>query len=281
MSNPPSNDQWGQQGGWDPNQTGQGYGQQQGSWDPNQTGQGYGQQQGSWNPSQTGQGYGQQGYAPQQQWQGGGGQPPQGQKKSKLPLIIGVGVVVIALIAVAIWGFTRDDDKADETTSATTSQQSNDPTETSEEPTTTEEPTTSEAPTETEEPTTSGQNTGGGGVDDPGKWTSTSYSQVKPVAEFGDGWRTMSTPASTSIMLMYLNDQGQTLIVMVVPVSGESRRRIMQDPIVSGDAVCATSSSGTGAECVIELADGSARFTTRQTPEEAGKTATEFMKAAT
>ncbi|MFJ6132549.1 DUF2510 domain-containing protein [Janibacter terrae] len=206
---------YGQQGGYD--QSGaygqQGYGQQ-----------GYGQQgygqQGGYDQSNP---YGQQGYGQQPQ-QGYGQAPyatgqPSGSGKSKLPLIIGLGVVGLLLIgALGFLGIklvSGGDDEPVATPTTPTSTQPTDPSTSTDSPTTTD--------TTTSDPTTSSPTTDDG----PGKDV---IGQKGKAAEWeqkykGSGKGYIAVPPGDGAGLVeftYTGDKYQTLTVKGVDGQGKS-----------------------------------------------------------
>lgn len=265
------------------------YGQQQ--YGSGQQQYGAGQQYGQQQPyGQSQQPYGQQGQGSSQPQGFGGGEPP---KKSNTPLLIGVGVLALALVAGLVWFLTRPDEQAGPTSNPSTTQQATSTDPKSSEPETSE-PETTEQSTEPEstEPETSEQSTepettkqNGNVPDDPGAWKTQPATGLKPPSTF-DGWTQLGSNTTSSAFVMYMKGSGEAMVVMVVPsLSGEKYRQELQDPVVSGDAVCGISkssktSSRESATCIIELKDGIAMFSVSGKPAEAGKAATAWMKAA-
>lgn len=223
--------------------------------------QGYGQGQ-DFNQQYGQQGYGQQpqqyggGYDQQQNYGGGGygGQPPYGQEpgKSKLPLFVVIGVLVVALIAAVLYFFVFKDDSpaADPTPETSTAEPTEEPTsdpttEPTEEPTTepTEEPTgepTEEPTTEpTEQPTE--QPTGG--------------SADKPLPEEVDGLPLDGDPDST-IGMYASEDYSQLYMVMVWGsfMSVDDLTGDIQDPQTIGMWTCGKTDMDT-MQCVGEDAE--------------------------
>ncbi|XSS52181.1 hypothetical protein ACQB6S_13110 [Propionibacteriaceae bacterium Y1923] len=234
----------------------------------------YGQQPYGQPPTQPGQGGGQPPY---------GGQPPAGgpeqPKKNNLPLLIGVGVVVLALVIGLIWAFTRGGDEvaatpttATSTEPGTTEQETTEQETTEEETTeqetteqeTTEQETTEQETTEqetTEQETTEQQTTQntGSAPADPGAYKSVAISSLTLPRAFGD--YSLLDPESTSTILIFYthnSNPGKLVSATVLPlgVDGSSSRARLVNPQVVGNAVCGTSSSGGSSSCVVDFSDG-------------------------
>ena len=241
---------------------------------PPQQPQGYGAPPGG--PGQYGQQpYGQPGYGP------GGGQPPHpGQtqfggapepRKNNTPMLIGVGVLVLALIAGLIWFFTREDDQVSSTPATTNSQQSTDPASTtpqtsepeSTEPETTEPETT--AP-ETSAPATT-KNTGNV-PKDPGKYTTVgSKAFAKVPASVGE-YVNVSPEATGTLLVLYTHkgDSNKLVMASVLPFGsdGTESRSELVNPQVVGDFVCGEfeqdETEEPGSSCIIDISDGFVQF---------------------
>lgn len=313
MTNPPNQgpSQWGSPGSQPsaqpptdgPQQYGQPgqYGQQPPSGGPQQYGQqppqyGGPQQYGQQPPQHGGpQQYGQQ-PPPYGQQPPGNGQPPYGgqtqfggppaPKKNNTPMLIGVGVIVLALIAGLIWFFTRGDEPAASTPAVTTSQQSTEPNST--EPNTTEPETTDPETTEPEttEPETTDvqttQNTGNVPAD-PGKFTSVGSDSLTPPATFGD-YSKMDPNSTATILLFYVHNStpGKLVSVTVLPlgIDGTSARARLVNPQVVGDAVCGGNESGNSSTCVVDIANGYIQFTSSDDVNATGALFATWLAAA-
>ena len=217
--------------------------------------------------------------------------PDKPRKSPRTPLIAGAAVLALALVAGLVILFTQDDDKAGgdpPTQQQTTQQQSTEPQSTGPQSTaTTESPT---EPTTTEPSSTDPTSTSplGGAPADPGKWKSTAAKKVVPPNELEGGWSQLGSGSTNNFLTMYMNSSTSgSFITMVMPLPGsvQSSRDKLQQPIVTGDAVCGLSEKSKPenptSSCYIELKDGYASASSSLPPKEAGELFTAWMKKAT
>ncbi|WP_203567650.1 hypothetical protein [Aestuariimicrobium ganziense] len=250
-----------QQGGYDQQQ---GYGAPQGGHGQQQ---GYGQsQQGGYGQQPYGQppqgGYGQQpygqqgGYGQQPYGQPGYGQPPQ--KKNNMPLLLGAGAVVLALIiGLVIWGMNRDDSAGGGTTAvpSTTAPTSTDPTAQTSQPTdASTEPTeqTTEPTEQTTEPTE--QPTG------PAIVAKDAIGQDMP--ETIGEWKA-SDPAKVSTALMIYYAKSPSVVSLSFrddPNYGSQRFDNMDQATKIGNAMCGVPRGAAMNYCYFATNDGTFYF---------------------
>lgn len=298
MTNPPNQGppqgphQGSQQGpGQSPNQWGS-PGSQSSAPPPQPPGGGqYGQQPPGYGPPSGGPGqYGQQPYGQPGAGAGGGLPPQAGQtqfggpdqpRKNNTPMLIGVGVIVLALIAGLIWFFTREDDTVTSTPATTTSQQSTDPAGTTaqtSEPESTEPETTQAESTEPESTapeTTTAQSTAattakntGSVPKDPGKYkTVGSKAFTKVPASVGD-YVNVAPDATGTLLVLYTHkgDKNKLVMASVLPFGsdGTESRSELVNPQVVGDFVCGEfeqdETDEPGSSCIIDISDGFVQF---------------------
>ena len=250
-----------------------------------QTGGGqYGQQPGGQYGQQPGGQYGQQPYG--QPPAGGGGQPPYGEqtqfggppqpKKNNTPMLIGVGVLVLALVAALIWFFTRDDGQVTSTPATTTAPQSTEPGST--EPQTTE-PATTEAETtapettapetteaETTAPATTATTNTGSVPNDPGKYTSMGAAAFSTVPATVGNYVNVAPEATGTLLVLYTHktDSSKLVMAMVLPFGsdGSESRAELVNPKVVGDFVCGDfgDPGDKQSSCIIDISDGHVQF---------------------
>lgn len=222
---------------------------------------------------------------------------------SRLPLILTVGLLALALVAASVYFLTRGgDDKtgpsATPASTQTVQQSTSSSSEGSSTPpsseTSTESPTSTDSPSGTGSPSateSSASSVPSGNLPaDPGQWKDTSAAGLKPPTEFSV-WKKTDTSATTSVINVYQRSDGVPggMVVMVIPVGdGSQARARLRNPVVVNGAVCGDASPENSRQpsnvCVIDLGGGGYVTATSSglggSPESVGKDLDEWMKKA-